>query len=772
MLNYANLNDVEFEYLCNDIMSKKLGIELQRFTSGRDGGVDLTNDAFHKNIIVQVKHYVKTDVDGLIRSLSKEVSKVKKMKPKQYYVCCSKELTAQNKSDIYELFSDYMASTANIITLIEIDDFLSKPENADILYKHFKLWIESTNILTKIFTNDICIDSDVLLSDIKEDAKFFVKTTAFQNAIESLKKCNALIIIGNPGVGKTITSKMLVLYYASQGYKVRFTTDGSDLSGLKKALSASPKVKEVILLDDCFGQAYFSMKETQESELLSLIKHIKMNENKILIMNSRVTIFKEAGERNSYMLKSFDNKECRVFMLDLNRMSDLEKAKIFYNHLFFNNVPTDHLQCIKEGRKYLSIIKHTNYSPRIIEYVCHPRTVQSLSSESYIGFIMENLNNPQQIWKNEYERRLDIPDRVLLTTLFSLTNTTISISQLEACFNQRLVAFSQIDLSINHFSQSMNRLLDGFIKIVDDKGKRMVSVANPSVNDFLSAYLENNIAEKNQIVSTICSIQQCQRMLSETDSDAFIKNAFMDGSIVCFHFESDKEKTAYITYYISQNKIQNPTYKSYVLNYLRDVCPVRINDNRMITVDIVLKNLLDMDVCLFYDVPSIIRNIDILSDILQRFDLPELSTILPLLDSHFSGAVREQYLQISKQILEEAIETYCCDVPADEFDIDISEIAAECEVQYEYGTCVDEDLLSEKVNCMMIDIVENELYSYISALPTELSPSKSFLSDLEIVISGIDHMIGYVREPDYDYDDDYLSVRDNDDTEIDYIFNR
>ena len=81
MLNYTNLNDVEFEYLCNDIMSKKLGIELQRFTSGRDGGIDLTNDAFYKNIIVQVKHYVKTDVDGLIRSLSKEVSKVEKMKP-------------------------------------------------------------------------------------------------------------------------------------------------------------------------------------------------------------------------------------------------------------------------------------------------------------------------------------------------------------------------------------------------------------------------------------------------------------------------------------------------------------------------------------------------------------------------------------------------------------------------------------------------------------------------------------------------------------------
>lgn len=30
MLNYGNLNDVEFEYLCQDIMQKKLNIALHR----------------------------------------------------------------------------------------------------------------------------------------------------------------------------------------------------------------------------------------------------------------------------------------------------------------------------------------------------------------------------------------------------------------------------------------------------------------------------------------------------------------------------------------------------------------------------------------------------------------------------------------------------------------------------------------------------------------------------------------------------------------------
>lgn len=57
MLNYANLNDVEFEYLCKDVLSKMLGVQLQRFASGKDGGIDLTDDVHKKNIVVQVKHY-------------------------------------------------------------------------------------------------------------------------------------------------------------------------------------------------------------------------------------------------------------------------------------------------------------------------------------------------------------------------------------------------------------------------------------------------------------------------------------------------------------------------------------------------------------------------------------------------------------------------------------------------------------------------------------------------------------------------------------------
>ena len=139
MLNYANLSDVEFEYLCQDIMQEKLGLTLHRFARGKDGGVDLTDDIASKNIIIQVKHYVKSSDAQLMAALRKETGNVLALSPKAYYICCSRNLSPQKVDEIHRLFSSYMKSTENIVTLSEIDDFLHNSKNVEILKKHYKL---------------------------------------------------------------------------------------------------------------------------------------------------------------------------------------------------------------------------------------------------------------------------------------------------------------------------------------------------------------------------------------------------------------------------------------------------------------------------------------------------------------------------------------------------------------------------------------------------------------------------------------------------------
>lgn len=548
MLNYANLNDVEFEALCQDIMQRKLGIHLQRFAPGRDGGVDLTDDAALHNIVVQVKHYMGTSTSGLIRSLKAELPKVNRLKPKQYYICCSKQLSDPSIAGLYQHFADYMDSSWNIVTLTEIDNFLKQQENRDILRKHFKLWLDDTGILNELHNDEIFVDCDVLMADAEVKQHRFVRTAVFDKALDILEKGRTLCIIGDPGVGKTITSQMLVLHYAAEGYRVRYTTEVTDLNSLKRNLQADKDAKEVILLDDCFGQAYFEMKSSQSTELVSLIRYVRHHTNKLLILNSRITIFQEAKARQRILNDSLEQKEFQVHVLDMNQMSLEEKAKILYNHLAFSGIPKAYFRNIQKDKHYQAIVRHPNYNPRIIEYVCSPSRYETVQAHQFFDFIYRHLRNPQQIWADEYDDRLQATDRILLQTIYSMTKTTVSADLVHRCFVRRLAELPGIDQTVDQYSRSLKRLNDNFVRQLDDNGTLVLSMLNPSVNDFLDNRLKPETVEHEALVRSICCEKQMLRLLPRKELLQYAVELVKSGRIDSFVFDKPHHKGRFIAH--------------------------------------------------------------------------------------------------------------------------------------------------------------------------------------------------------------------------------
>ena len=773
-MNYSNLNDVEFEYLCKDVMSKRLSKSLQRFASGRDGGIDLTDNVFSPQIVIQVKHYVKSDFPKLIRSLKDEIPKVKKISPKHYYVCCSKELTPGNKRRIFELFSPYMDSEENIITALELDDFLTAPDNIDILRKHFKLWIDSTNILTDILSSDIFVDSESLIAGINDEANLFVRTHAFNRAVECLEKKNVLIIIGNPGVGKTVTSKMLVLYYASKGYRVRYTTDGAYLSSLKKSLSQSSDTKEVILLDDCFGQAYFNMKETQENELLSLIRTANQNPNKRLILNSRISIYQEARDRSISLVRSYEKREYRAYVLDMEQLSAEEKARIFYNHLFFYGVPPQYFESLKVDKKYRAIVKHKNYNPRIIEFVCTPHQYEKISPSKYADFILDCLNNPEQIWKNEYERRLAEVDRLLLTTLYSLSDTSVPFDMVKECFENRITRHASFDKSINHFNQALNRLTGSMIKIVDVRGVRGLAAANPSVNDFIRAHLESNGPERQDLLLTASSIRQFKRLLGVIAFEEQMSKSFVDHSVLSYVFENNSQKTGYIAVWCAKNKIYDAVYGPYIVDFVYNIRDVNMYESEIEKISNIAKYLFEKEFCLFYGINEVSFELPRFYKMLDELQLDEIVQIVSHIDWIIEQTKRSAYIKEIRAILRENIEAYCTDVPADAYDINIADIVEECHYTDERGGKLDGDEAISMVEQKIEDCVSDELFDILSALPDDIDPQNNLSSNVKISINGAESaVLDYLRD---DYDEDmFFEDRENqymDDKLLDSIFNR
>ena len=595
MYNLANLNDYEFEILCKDIMESKLSIKLHRFAKGRDGGIDLCDDKELPHHIVQVKHYVKSSFSNLKSSLKDELLKIQKINPDNYYVCCSIELSPQQRKDIFSLFSNYMKNLSHIIDKTDIDDFLSDTSNNDILEKNYKLWLCSTNVLSMIQNQNVFIDCTEILNDIEKYTKLFVTTKAYFECRDKLIHKNVIIIIGTPGVGKSTISKMLLLFFASNNYTVRYVTD-NNIKDIKNILSRDIAKKEIILLDDFLGQHYLKLNERQPNELKSLISFVEKNPNKKIIMNSRITIINEAYSSSLDFANLFDNYEKDNYLIDLDKMSFLEKAEILYNHLYFNDLPIAFLLNVKKDKNYLSIVKHKNYNPRIIEFVTKTKNYINVPPDNYVEYIMSKLNNPDSVWEDEFRNRLEEYDRILLNTIYSLTNDKIEINILEKAFNKRLLTVTN-NTTLNIFDEVINRLNNSLIKIIVDRRKRYISVINPSVNDFLNKKIFNNPNEQVIIINNARYIEQ---LIKFKQNKKQIYKFIYDNSIN--ELDSIDKSTSYRYFELLLDyQIKDLKIKSFVQRSFRKLCEDYHFGKDDLIIELIKKGYID-----FYELKEIL----------------------------------------------------------------------------------------------------------------------------------------------------------------------
>lgn len=774
MLNYSNLNDVEFEYLCKDIMQVKINKQLHRFASGRDGGIDLADDVSSKNIIVQVKYYMKSTVSQLMAALKDEVDKVARLSPAEYYICCSKELSPQKVDEIYQLFSDYMSSPSNVITLNDIDDFLKDSANVEILKKHYKLWIDSTGILDEIGNSNVFVDCETLLADIEREKLLFVETSAFNSALRCLNRNKVLFITGHPGVGKTITSKMLVLYYAANGYRVRFSTNVSDLDELKKSLSRNPDTKEIILVDDCLGQAYFNMKESQSTELLSLINYVNTTQNKLLILNSRITILQEAKERKSELLKCLEGEKCKVYILDMAALDIVEKARIFYNHITFCGMDKGHFDEIKKEKRYINIIRHPNYTPRIIEFVCNPNRYIGIAAGQFYEFIMQQLKNPKEIWKDEYERRLQKADRLLLLTLYSLSDVIVDEEEVKSCFETLISRETGIDNTINQYEASMARLLDGFVRLVVGDGTRMIKMVNPSVNDYIDGRLKESAIERRQLIDSVVTIKQKKRLMSESEFNMFMKSAIENHTIGNYLFESEEQKNAFIAFYIRMYNIYDEVYTDDVHAFINKPCRIYPYKTGYILPVENFKGIICEDICKFYKVAEFLTNECKVAQMLSYFDFDDMVEVICMIEGFFSGGMRDRFVKTASEQIRNAIEVMCGSLDAYDFNPDCSNAIEASWCGDEHYDSIDTSHAVSYIEDAIVEAAEDDIDRMLALLPIDIRYYMDYTDELYFCVYGAENYVDEYLNEDFDFDKiiENRVVYENPGDEIEHIFNR
>ena len=631
--DFQILQPNEFERLVRDLLQKKENVFVESFTQGRDDGIDLRYaNCQGTKVIVQAKRY--SSYTSLKSELKKEVEKIKKLNPTRYILVTSVGMTPANKDEIIKSCYPFIKCPEDILGRDDLNNLLG--QYPDVERQYYKLWLGSTTVLQEILDKRINTWSDIELEEIRREVSTYVMNDSFNIALNILKKNKYVIISGIPGIGKTTLSRMLVYYMLSQGYDEFVNVYCVDDAVQKLSLNK----RQVFFYDDFLGSSCLSNNEHKfDKKLISFIEKIKRVEDKIFILSTREYILADAMLRYEiFTLKQIELSKC---ILDLSSYSESIRAEIFYNHLSVARLPIEYVKAIVDGRRYLHIIKHKNFSPRIIEAYLNKKSHHELAPKDYVKAFISSFDSPFAVW----ERTFVALDKLAQYAL--LIRTTMGGG---------VVFMQDWTRAVKHFVDSnparlpsvwdeqswMNclKIIEGtFVLSRPYERDYIVTFHNPSVFDFLVGWLNKFPALQAQLIEYSYFCEQLYRIFSEKDYPSFwgihaIKlrkehyKVMINSFIRCFAVLNSCSVTEYTT---SHSIKGDKYYKLDKINAIEFFLRMRRTFETMFNGNSKLYNFVSQQMLESpnYELSDRISIIDFMPDeILQDYDLEEITRVV------------------------------------------------------------------------------------------------------------------------------------------------
>jgi len=514
--DFSTIDHQEFEELARDILNRVLNIDLRSYKPGKDKGIDLklASEKNTNEIVVQAKHYLKSGFDLLLSKIEKEEKpKVDKLLPGKFIVVTSVSLSENDKAKIKTALEPHVKTTDDVYGQEDLNKYLSN--NEDIVRKHYKLWLTSTSVLRIILNNAVNGRSKFIKQKIQKNIALFVKNKAYKKATDILEANRFILITGLPGVGKTILSYILICELLSKDYQLVYIDQ--DIKEAENNFDEDETVKQIFLLDDFLGANYHEIinPKSTHSSVRDFIDRIRTSRNKYCILTTRTNIL----NKTKLLSEKLANSEIDIGKMELE-IKDYEtddKGHILYNHLLHNDLPIEYIDQIFKDKNYWKIINHTNYNPRLIEFITSKNILKQVTgTKTYLDCVLFNLDHPSEIWAHAFENQIEKDDQFFIYTIFTFGNK-IELLFLEQAFNRRIafeVSNNGYQVNNNSFNNSIKRLADGFISSHRLDDKVFFQFINPSVNDFLINYFGNSREERLKLINSCSFYSQFGRLIT------------------------------------------------------------------------------------------------------------------------------------------------------------------------------------------------------------------------------------------------------------------
>ena len=322
--DFRSLSSFEFEHLVRDLLQKELGVYIESFKRGRDGGIDLRHIAGPRDrLVVQCKHYLESGYSKLLHHLKNvELAKVQRLKPARYILATSVGLTPANKDELVSLLQPYCQGPQDVIGGDDCNNLLSR--HPEVEREHFKLWLTSTTVLHEVLHSKLFNETAAERQRIGRRLRLYVHHESYFTAVELLERYHYCIIAGQPGIGKTTLAEILTVAHLGQGYEV--VVISNDIRDAFAVFNSTRR--QLFVYDDFLGMTALEARlhKNEEKSLVNVLEMVSHTKGARLILTTREYILNQAKQAHERLASA--NIEIARCTITVNSYTPVQRVAL------------------------------------------------------------------------------------------------------------------------------------------------------------------------------------------------------------------------------------------------------------------------------------------------------------------------------------------------------------------------------------------------------------------------------------------------------------
>jgi hypothetical protein len=502
-----------FQDLCTTILTEVLGQTIETYSAAKDGGRDGFFHGPRKNLngsdvrgasVIQCKFTSKNGRNLSVTDLRSEFPKVRKLNESglcDHYIVFTNSICSGLTKEALEA---EIKEKTNITSLMILDaGWINRTISERPSLRMLVPRVYGLGDLTQILDERLVRQSREIVLSFGDDLQKLVVTESHLASAKALSERGFVILLGQPASGKSTIAASLALGALDRWQCTTFKIHSPE--DFKNHWNPD-EPKQFFWIDDAFGPTQYDASLTQGWNAILPLISTAIKKGARVLFTSRDYIYRSA--QSDLKVSSFPLFQASQVIIELKKLTDMERSQILYNHIKFGDQTKVFKQKIKT---YLhEIASNERFLPETARRLGSKHLAPELKSIN--SNTLRNFVENQVAFMKDTITNLDLASKCALFVLY--LNRGIIDRPYKKETSDTLV-YEKFGATPAIISQALQSLDDCLTKKAIVEGRSVWSFYHPTIQDAITELCVTN----SEWIDLYVHGARLERLLTETTSD-------------------------------------------------------------------------------------------------------------------------------------------------------------------------------------------------------------------------------------------------------------